>query len=228
MNYFIFRSSFLTLILFIVGVSLAHAAPRPLRHPSLNTDIPLPNYVYRVDSRSPDDIFRNGFTARGLDASITQYVIGGGFLTSATYISTTESRETAADIASSQVNDTYRNQWSCDSTGRIQCRTWIYRITPQITNFFSIHDNLPRTPQFDRYRGQLEWAAVDRIYTDHIESAMPVTRFFNNGIPDGPAIFNEGRTRENENYNANTEGYLPMGFEHVDVGPTAQCDSCSP
>lgn len=229
MNFINRRKGFLALISFVVGVSMAQAAPRPLKHLSLNTDIPLPNYVYRVDSRSPDEIFRDGFTARGLDASITEHTIGGSFLARSRYISTTSSREAAADIASSQVNDTYLNQWSCDSTGRIQCRTWVYRITPQVSNIFSLPDNLPRTPQFDRYRGQFEWPAIDRIYTEHIESAMPVTRFFNNGIPDGPAIFNEGRTRENENYNSSAEGYFPEGFEHAEVGPTAQCDGhCAP
>lgn len=213
------------LILFILGTSLANAAPIPLHHRGLNTSIPLPKYVYRVDSRSPDEIFRNGFTARGRDSSITQYVIGGSYLASATYISTTENRDTAVAIASSQVNDTYRNAWNCDSTGRIQCRTWIYTILPQATNFFSIHDNLPRAPQFDRYRGQQEWVAVDRIYPQHIVDALPVTRFFNNGIPDGPAIFAEGNMRENSIYNANYEGYIPVGFANTDIGPTV-CGRC--
>ncbi|WP_183147886.1 hypothetical protein [Chryseobacterium nematophagum] len=32
----------------------------PLTHPYLRTNIPISNLVYRVDSRSPDEIFRDG------------------------------------------------------------------------------------------------------------------------------------------------------------------------
>ena len=213
--------------LFLASFTQA-APPAPLKHKDLNTNIPLPRYVYRVDSRSPEQIFRDGFTSRGAGTSITQYVRGGDYLAQASYISTTASEDTAAEIASSQVNDTYRNAWTCDSTGRIQCRSWVYVISPQNSNFFSMVDNLPDTPQYRRYFGQREWVAVDRIYSQHIQSAYPVTRYFNNGIPDGPAIFNSGQTRQNNGYSLSTPGYAPPGFSNAILGPTrlncnAQC-----
>ncbi|WP_445115836.1 enterotoxin A family protein [Acinetobacter sp. WZC-1] len=204
-----------------------YAAPTPLQHSSLNTDVELPRYVYRVDSRSPDEIFRDGFTARGTEASITLYAQGGANLANAIYISTTSSPETAESIASSQVNDTYRNAWICDSTGRVQCRSWVYTISPDNTNFFSMADNLPDTEQYRRYFGQHEWVAVDRIYPSRIVSAYPVTRFFDNFVPDGPPVFNIGQARENPNYSSSAEGYVPVGFSESDVGPTRSIDSCT-
>ncbi|RNA60498.1 hypothetical protein D1631_18590 [Chryseobacterium nematophagum] len=48
-----------------------------LTHPNLRTNIPVPNLVYRVDSRSPDEIFRDGFTARRISYNLGNHVLGG-------------------------------------------------------------------------------------------------------------------------------------------------------
>ncbi|MBE1160784.1 hypothetical protein [Dyella acidiphila] len=198
----------------------AVAAAPPLSHPYLNTNIPVPSRVYRVDSRSPDAVFNFGFTSRGLDADITAHVIGGSMLVNSRYVSTTDSFETAMAIASSQINDTFRNTWSCSSQGDRLCRTWIYTITPRSSNFFSISQNLPENDFYARYILQHEWAAVDRIAPQLIESAVLVTRRFVNGVPAGPAVFATGGTRQNYLFNQYFEGYSPAGFSAQSVGST--------
>ncbi|WP_431768434.1 hypothetical protein [Paenarthrobacter nicotinovorans] len=196
-------------------------------HPKLDTSVPLPQVVYRVDNRPPERIFRDGFTPRGNNYRITNHALGGANLASTGYVSTTENRDVAVQIATSSVNAA-NDFWSCDGSGRAQCRTWVYRIMPRNTNFFSLVANLPRTAQFDRYRGQHEWVAADRIYGEAIIDAVPVTRHFT-GVgtptgftPDGPVVFNDRQTRQNAGHNPNHEGYTPIAFDHVDVGPTAR------
>ncbi|CAA7197433.1 MULTISPECIES: enterotoxin A family protein [Chryseobacterium] len=200
----------------------------PLTHPYLRTNIPIPNLVYRVDSRSPDQIFRDGFTARGLSYNLGNHVLGGSYLINSGYISTSDSMEAAINIASSSINNQLQTTWGLDSYGRAQYRTWIYFIAPSPTNFISVNANLPPTQIFQRYMGQNEWAAVDRIYPGNIVSAMPVTRYFNNLVPDGPTIFGSGQMRQNEQFNRSNPSYSPLGFSSVEVGQTVvnYCGRC--
>ncbi|THV57561.1 hypothetical protein [Chryseobacterium candidae] len=54
-----------------------------LSNEHLNTNIEIPEVVFRIDSRSPYDggnnpgIFNEGFTAKGTDYNLTNHVLGG-------------------------------------------------------------------------------------------------------------------------------------------------------
>ncbi|RNA61476.1 hypothetical protein D1631_05780 [Chryseobacterium nematophagum] len=206
----------------------------PLTHPYLRTNIPIPNLVYRVDSRSPDEIFRDGFTARGISYNLGNHVLGGSYLNNSGYISTSENMESTINMTSSSINNSLQTTWGVDSYGRGQFRTWIYFIAPSPTNFISVNANLPPTEIFQRYSGQNEWVAVDRIYPGNIVSAMPVTRYFNTPLgggpptPDGPVIYGSGQQRQNESFNRSNPAYSPVGFSSVNVGQTSVnfCGRC--
>ncbi|CAA7386721.1 enterotoxin A family protein [Chryseobacterium fistulae] len=206
----------------------------PLTHPYLRTNIPIPNLVYRVDSRSPDEIFRDGFTARGNSYNLGNHVLGGSYMSTTGYISTSDNMESVLNMASSSLNNSLQTTWGVDSYRRAQYRTWIYFIAPSPTNFFSVNANVPPTPTFQRYAGQNEWVAVDRIYPGNIVSAMPVTRFFQSppegGLPtaDGPVIYGSGQQRQNPSFNRSNPPYSPVGFSSVNVGQTSVnfCGRC--
>lgn len=200
--------------------------PRPpLTHPHLNTSVSLPAMVYRVDSRPPSQLFAAGFTARGIDCSLTAHVCGGSNLATTGYISTSESYDAAINFASSAVNAYESTVWSCASDGTRVCRAYIYTIAPSLSNFFSVNANLPQTQHFAGYAGQQEWVAADRIYGENIISARIVQRtFINNAsghtVPAGPVTY--GDVVYNDNYDATAESYSPLGgFATRDVGPTA-------
>jgi hypothetical protein len=52
----------------------------------------LPGVLYRGDSRSPNDIFANGFTARGTNYDLVSHVHGGAGANDSGYVSTSGSQ----------------------------------------------------------------------------------------------------------------------------------------
>lgn len=179
------------------------------KNPNINTDTPIPQWVYRVDSRPPERIFNDGFSARGNSYVITNHVIGAENLAQDGYVSTTGVESTAVNIVNSAINDVLRNTYACSSSQTV-CRAYLYQIRPSSFNYFYIPAQLPGGAFFDRYRGQNEWVAVDRIPNDTIYGVTVYERTFNTNsqgqlVPAGSArVVSHGT---NAMYNLNSLGY---------------------
>lgn len=149
-----------------------------------------PPFVYRGDTRSPDNVFVNGFAARGTNLNIIQHVIGGySGENRSGYVSTSDNEFIAAALGSVFAVEDRSNP------GHSQ-PYWIYRIVPE-QNFYSVpasldhlistswmngfHDpnqNIVEAQLFidirDRFGDQREWAARNNIPINRIVSATQV------------------------------------------------------
>jgi len=159
---------------------------------------PAQSWVYRVDTRSPSEIFGSGFTSRGNDYNLIRHV-NGNFNARAddAYISTTESQTFARQFM--------RNMYTwapADTT------IWLYRIRPTAA-FFSAVGALrdqdtrymaPATAEDDPYReyfntviytrsSEAEWAVPRVIPPVLIYDAQSFT-YANNTLAPGEAESN--------------------------------------
>ncbi|GHH81183.1 hypothetical protein [Streptomyces capitiformicae] len=160
-----------------------------LRNQNLNAERQFPANLYRGDSRSPDVIFRDGFTARGSNNDLVNHVTGDRSLTS-NYISTSGSQSEAERFARSQGQNNLatvameprctRGQFlarlfipgigpflaSQCQAGQITAHTYVYVIDPTwASNALNVVDQLERErPDLaKRYESQDEWAYVHHI-----------------------------------------------------------------
>lgn len=145
-----------------------------------------PPVVYRGDSRSPNDIFANGFVSRGTNYDLTAHVQGDREHNSG-YISTSGSVEMAESFARSQG---LRNlaaeaaQPRCQGVGWsigqsipvvgwlitsschhtvVTARTFVYTIRPEFASVMLHVPNQVQNTALARYGSQDEWAFMRRI-----------------------------------------------------------------
>ncbi|CAA7393822.1 enterotoxin A family protein [Chryseobacterium fistulae] len=197
-----------------------------LTHKFLDTDKEIPSTLFRVDSRPPhgregEGIFSRGFTARGNSYILTDHVSGGTNLLQDGYISTTSDIRTAINIAGSQINNQLTNE---NQRGSYTARTYLYQILPNTSNYYSVNANLPNTPQWNRFNGQEEWVAIDRILPEHIVSVTTFERDFYNGSPLNGS--HPVRTEQNSNFNQNYPPYFVPNFSSFNVGETRRTHPC--
>ncbi|MGW8551397.1 hemopexin repeat-containing protein [Streptomyces tubercidicus] len=181
-----------------------------------------PNMVWRVDTRSPEEIWGSdgqgpGFQPHGTNRNFLQHVTrtnaAGERVTDSGYVSTTTSREWAE-------RNHIRNLLAADNGLTV----WLYRIRAD-GNFYSVNNSLhaamSATEDDDtldvlsdvdtRYRRQNEWAARGGIPVANIQGAIPYTHSAND---DG---FSAGTEQTSSHYVAmatvaNSET-LPMDIE---------------
>ena len=148
----------------------------------------LPGVVYRGDSRSPYEIFTNGFTAVGTDYDIQRHVQGGngarsGYISTSQALSESEAfaRSTGGrnlDSAAAQPQCQFARpyaQWSpipglgwwqtsdC-ANGWVEADTYVYLIDSTMArNALYIPDQVRGNVALERYASQQEWAYIHHI-----------------------------------------------------------------
>jgi hypothetical protein len=161
-----------------------------LHNADLDPQSAFPRDLYRGDSRSPDEIFRDGFTARGGNNDLVTHVHGGEGSMDSNYISTTGTLAVAETFARSQGTVALvgvARDPGCSTgqlaayamipvfgpylmsrcqAGEITTHSYVYVIDPTwARNALKVVDQLQqeRPDMADRYRGQDEWAYVRHI-----------------------------------------------------------------
>lgn len=145
----------------------------------------LPPVVYRGDSRSPNEIFANGFSAWSTNYDLVAHVHGGD----SGYISTAGTQSVSETFARSQGRrnlDAQAREPRCQGAGWtigqsipvvgwlvtshcahgfVEARTFVYTINPRFANVvLRVTDQLRGDPWLaNRYRAQDEWAFFHRI-----------------------------------------------------------------
>lgn len=142
-----------------------------------------PSRVYRVDTRSPQEVFQSGFSSRGQGLSVVNHVLGGVNQCvdqAGAFVSTTSDPA----VATSYANCFLRSGRSA----------WIYTIRAD-GSFYSVQQSLEyiantnRNSQtresaqtaLDMYGSHQEWVAVSEIPSQNILQANPVTRLLGQG-----------------------------------------------
>ncbi|WP_294245198.1 hypothetical protein [uncultured Chryseobacterium sp.] len=210
----------------------------PLSHEHIDTGIVIPPVVFRIDSRSPyaetdydginhQGIFNEGFTAKGTNYKLTEHVLGGNNNSASNgasgYVATTSNPSSLINILSTitgnmLLHEVDTRNLSLNNSGRIAINAYVYNIRPTDSNFYSVVDNLPDGYRFDRYRGQDEWLAVDKIDREQIQSAIIYEDVFVNGIRQGS--IRPVSTVNNNYYLENTPRHFAGHFNSADVGVT--------
>ncbi|NGO47431.1 hypothetical protein [Streptomyces ureilyticus] len=206
-----------------------------------------PGVVYRGDSRSPNDIFANGFTARGTNYDLRSHVHGGAGSYDSGYISTSGSRDVAVPFARSQGQINLANQAGeprCQGPGwtigesipvvgwlimshcihsTVEARTFVYTINPQFANvLLYVPDQLRGDPaMYDHYRSQDEWAFFHRIPPQAITGVQiyrMTGRAVNGRLEPQSITFNEEQWVPNPNYVSNYR-YNPEADPTANLSP---------
>lgn len=95
----------------------------PSRLPEAHYEGELPTVLYRVDTRPPDEVFRDGFSAWGSDLDLVRHTINTQDRSSG-FVATTSDLAAANRIANDYLAQT-------DASGGRRYRTvWVYRIAP--------------------------------------------------------------------------------------------------
>ncbi|MFJ7905097.1 alpha/beta hydrolase [Streptomyces sp. NPDC096198] len=154
------------------------AVKRPIqRDPAIpRSDAPAgqkpPTVLYRVDTRLPVDVFRDGFSAYGKDMDLEKHARGATTIGNARqakssgFIATTSNRAFAIRFSEQLLTE--------------QQTVYLYEILPNRSLY-----NLPSSLQakggvdpslVDHAQAQGEWVATGRIPADHIKSATSISR----------------------------------------------------
>jgi hypothetical protein len=154
-----------------------------LNHPGLNTGQPLPDTVYRADTRPPSEIFQNGFTSHGNDYNLWQHQSGGGFLDNSGYISTTQKPGAATQFLKPS---TGQNGIMTDNGVIYQYRQGqVYHIEPT-GNMVHLPSQQMTGNLQDTYSAQAEWAAVHHIDPQNIQGVSTHSGYYSIGGQNAP------------------------------------------
>jgi len=145
----------------------------------------LPNEVYRGDSRSPYEIFNNGFTAVGTDYDLPRHIQGrdgSGYISTSASLSVSETfarsqggRNLGAALTNPCRSGRPNAQWTPfpgmgwtltgQCTGRwVEADTYVYVIDSQMArNALYTDDQVRGNPGLARFGGQQEWAYIHHI-----------------------------------------------------------------
>ncbi|KAI5071249.1 hypothetical protein GOP47_0013500 [Adiantum capillus-veneris] len=139
-----------------------------------------PEFVYRGDTRPPEEIFKDGFKARGgadAEDDLLAHVEGGLNLLKTGYISTSQSLRTPAAFLkpvfkSNHQEDAYVDPK--DPTIKYNRRIgWIYYINTTGLDMVYVPDKLHQKHK-DKYGYQQEWAVKGSIPGHNIQQAHHV------------------------------------------------------
>ncbi|UNU29387.1 scabin-related ADP-ribosyltransferase [Aeromonas hydrophila] len=189
---------------------------------------PPPSFVYRVDSRSYEEIFRNGFHAWGRDYNIVDHV--NGATCSTQNGSTSGFISTAADFASARaIADEHLRQ------GR---NAFLYTIRADYT-FYSgpasidyLQQYNPLSPlsimSLEMARRADEWDAIDVIPPENIREVIEYRVQGGQTEYTNPRYLNVNTTGNPEPYTDNAEETLQFYNFPVQLpnGLTARLSSC--
>lgn len=154
-----------------------------LSHPGLNTGQPLPDNVYRVDTRPPNEIFQNGFTSHGNDYNLWQHQSGGAFLENSGYISTTQRPGAATQFLTPS---TGQNGFLNENGVLYQYRQGqVYHIEPT-GNMVHLPSQQMTGNLQDTYSAQEEWAAVHHIDPQNIQGVATHSGYYSIGGHNAP------------------------------------------
>jgi hypothetical protein len=195
----------------------------------------LPGVLYRGDSRDPNEIFANGFTAWNTNYDLQAHVHGRD----SGYISTSGTRAVSEDFARSQGLrnlDAQAREPRCQGAGWtigqsipvvgwlitshcehgfFEARTFVYTINPQFANVvLHVPDQL-RGNEFlaNTYRSQDEWAFFHRIPPQAITGVHiyhTTARTVGDRLQPQSLTFTYDRWVANPNYDPNYR-YNPYG-----------------
>lgn len=150
-------------------------------------------FVYRVDSRPPDVIFRDGFNSHGNNRNLQQHIRGDSCATG--------SRDSFYIATTSDINETYRIARQYYSSSGFFGRMYRYRIRAD-NHFYSLRPSVDYltsvgvefTP-FERImmREQNEYVALSDIPVENIAEAVELNYdVLNSRVTDGNAFSNSG------------------------------------
>lgn len=149
------------------------------------------DFVYRVDSRSPEEIFHDGFRSHGNNRNLQQHLRGDSCAAG--------SRDSAFIATTTSLIETYniaRQYYSSSSFHgrlyryRIRANNIFYSIQPSV-NYISRHGVSFSGFEQIMMREQNEIVAVGYIPTENIVDAVELTYDrFNSRVSDGPGISN--------------------------------------
>ncbi len=148
-------------------------------------------FVYRVDSRPPDVIFRDGFTAHGSNRNLQQHIRGDSCAAG--------SRDSAFIATTSDINETYNIARQYYSSSLFHGVMYRYRIRAD-ENFYSLAPSVSylsrRGVSFNSFEQimmheQSELVAVEMIPTENIVEAVQLNYDrFNSVVTDGVGTSN--------------------------------------
>ncbi|EBC5529440.1 hypothetical protein C3M26_21680 [Salmonella enterica] len=185
-----------------------------------------PKFVYRVDSRRPDEIFQNGFEAWGNNYNLIAHVNGASCSTSGSqsgFISTTSNLDAANAIAEQHVAErgvAYIYTIRADNT--------FYNAAESIDWLHSTYNAGPYTVMsLEMARRAGEWDAVDRIPPENIQQ-VSVLRGLQVSTAQNPRYLNVQSSGNQQLYTRNAAQTL--GYYGFDVsgssGFSARLTSC--
>ncbi|ASG71607.1 TPA: pertussis toxin-like subunit ArtA [Salmonella enterica subsp. enterica serovar Kivu] len=169
------------------------------------------DFVYRVDSRPPDVIFRDGFGSHGNNRNLQQHIRGdscAGGSRDSNYIATT-----------SDINETYSIAAVYYSNAAFSGRLYRYRIRAD-NSFYSLAPSVDyiesRGIQFSYFervmmRLQSEYVAVNSIPIENIQEAVELVYDRNTSqVRDGPGTSNSRYLRVSTQSNSGVIPNLPV------------------
>lgn len=151
------------------------------------------DFVYRVDSRPPDVIFRDGFRAHGNNNNLQQHIRGDSCAAG--------SRDSLYIATTSDINETYNIARQYYSSSGFTGRLYRYRIRAD-RQFYSLQPSvdylISRGIEFTRFermmmREQREYVALRDIPVENIAEAVQLDYDrMNSRVTDGPGTTNAG------------------------------------
>ncbi|HBB3216873.1 TPA: pertussis toxin-like subunit ArtA [Escherichia coli] len=149
------------------------------------------DFVYRVDSRPPEEIFRDGFRSHGFNRNLQQHLRGDSCAAG--------SRDSAFIATTTSLIETYNIARQYYSSSGFHGRLYRYRIRAN-NIFYPIQPSVNYLTQrgvtfsgFERImmREQNEIVAVEHIPSENIVEAVELTYDrFNSQVSDGPGTTN--------------------------------------
>ena len=168
-------------------------------------------FVYRVDSRPPDVIFREGFTAHGANRNLQQHIRGDSCAAG--------SRDSAFIATTSDINETYSIARHYYSSSLFHGVMYRYRIRAD-ANFYSLAPSVSylsrRGIDFNYFeqvmmREQSEFVAIDRIPVENIVEAVQLNYDRSNSVvTDGAGTSNAHYVSQRTESNPGVIPNLPV------------------
>ncbi len=152
------------------------------------------DFVYRVDSRPPDTIFRDGFNSHGDNLNLQQHIRG--------YSCAAGSRDSAFIATTTNIDETYSIARQYFSSSTFTGRMYRYRIRAD-TNYYHLEpsvqyleqEGVPFTPmEHAMMRLQSEVVAVQRIAPENIQEVTELVYDRNT------SMVSEGNSSSNSQY----------------------------
>ncbi|ECE6399915.1 pertussis toxin-like subunit ArtA [Salmonella enterica subsp. salamae] len=169
------------------------------------------DFVYRVDSRPPDVIFRDGFGSHGNNRNLQQHIRGDSCAAG--------SRDSNYIATTSDVRETYNIARQYYSSSTFSGRMYRYRIRAD-NNFYSLPPSVDyiesRGIQFSHFerlmiRLQSEYVAINSIPIENIQEAVELVYDRNTSqVRDGPGTSNSHYLRVSTQSNPGVIPNLPV------------------